>query len=197
MSKTNSITYTQRLVQIQGGFIKKLLWPVNPYKWNIRRACKGTVLDIGCGIGRNLKYLKNKQNVGVDHNAGSVEICRQDGFEACVPDEFHSMFAHRKFQTLLLSHVIEHLTLDQTHSMLEEYLPYMDVDSRLVIICPQQRGFASDETHVTYFHEKNIRDLLVRFLFKKILYKSFPLPKFFGKLFIYNEHVVVAQLSTD
>lgn len=197
MSKTNSLNYTQRLVRIQGGIIKKLLWPVNPYKWNIKRACKGRVLDIGCGIGRNLRYLGDQCNVGVDHNPDSVEVCRQAGFKAYIPDEFHTTFTHEKFQTLLLSHVIEHLTPDQTHAMLEQYLPYMGDSSRLVVICPQQRGFASDETHVTYFDEKNIRELFHQFSFETVRYKSFPFPKAFGRSFIYNEHVAVAQFRTD
>jgi SAM-dependent methyltransferase len=197
MSKTNSLTYTQRLIRIQGGFIKKLLWPVNPYKWNIRRVCKGRVLDVGCGIGRNLKYLGDHRNVGVDHNPDSVEISREIGFKAFTPDDFHNEFEHEKFKTLLLSHVIEHLTQDQVHSMLEQYLPYLENNSRLVIICPQQRGFASDITHVTYFDENSIRSLLLKFTTENISYKSFPLPKIFGKSFIYNEHIAVVQFSAD
>jgi SAM-dependent methyltransferase len=192
---TNSLSYTQRLVRIQGGLLKKVLAPINPYKWHIRRVCRGKVLDVGCGIGRNLRYLANDQNIGVDHNPDSVQICRETGLNAFTPDEFFKNYGHAKFQTLLLSHVIEHLTPEQARSMLEQYMPFMDDDSQIIIICPQQRGFASDETHVTYFEEKNIRLLLDQFELGQVSYRSFPLPKSAGNLFIYNEHVAVVHIS--
>ncbi len=195
MSKTNSPSYTNRLVRIQGGVVKKLLWPINPYRWNIRRVCRGKVLDVGCGIGRNLRYLGESRNVGVDHNLDSVEICRKSGFRSFIPQDFHQAISDEKFQTLLLSHVVEHLTFDEAHSLLEQYLPYMERAARLVIICPQQRGFASDNTHVTYFDESNLRRLLQDLRCGTVTYRSFPLPRIFGKSFIYNEHVVVVQLS--
>lgn len=192
---TNSLSYTQRLVRIQGGLLRKLLSPINPYKWHIRRVCRGKVLDVGCGIGRNLRYLDGEQNVGVDHNFDSVQLCREAGLKAFVPVDFFSTCAQEKFHTLLLSHVIEHLTPEHAGELLRQYIPYMDHDSQIVIICPQQRGFASDDTHVTYFEEQNIQSLINQLELGEVSYRSFPFPKSVGKLFIYNEHVAVVQLS--
>lgn len=153
------------------------------------------MLDIGCGIGRNLRYLGGEENVGVDHNPDSVEICRKLGLKAFTPADFGSGHSGEKFQTLLLSHVIEHLTQEDAQSLLEQYLPYMDSDSQIVVICPQERGFASDKTHVTYFEEQSIRLLLNQVGYPQVSYRSFPLPKVAGRLFIYNEHVAVVQLG--
>lgn len=195
MSDTNSLSYTQRLVRIQGGITKKLLAPINPYKWNIRRVCKGKVLDVGCGIGRNLRYLGGENNVGVDHNFDSIQICREAGLAAFTPVDFFATYGDEKFHTLLLSHVIEHLTPEQAREIIHQYIPYLYDDAQIVIICPQQRGFASDDTHVTYFEEQNIRLLLNQLELREVSYRSFPFPKSFGKVFIYNEHVAVVQLT--
>ena len=152
------------------------------------------MLDVGCGIGRNLGYLNGNQNVGVDHNPDSVKVCRDLGLEAFTPDEFFARHSDEKFQTLLLSHVIEHLTFEQARSVIEQYIPFMDTDSQIVIICPQQRGYDSDDTHVTYFDENDLQLLLNQLRCGPMMYRSFPFPKVFGRLFIYNEHVAVAQL---
>ena len=130
----------------------------------------------------------------MDHNPDSVKICKELGLKAFTPTNFFATSSDEKFQTLLLSHVIEHLTLEQARSVIEQYLPYMDKNAQVVIICPQQRGFASDDTHVTYFEENAIKSLLDQLGCGPTLYRSFPFPKAFGRLFIYNEHVAVAQL---
>ncbi len=46
-----------------------------PYRRNIRRLEPGFVLDVGCGLGRNLRHLEGN-GVGVDHNPDAVEACR-------------------------------------------------------------------------------------------------------------------------
>ena len=62
-----------------------------PYRWNLRRLRLGRVLDVGCGIGRNLQHL-DADAVGVDHNQDSVTIARQRGLTAYVPEAFfHSL----------------------------------------------------------------------------------------------------------
>lgn len=59
-------------------------------------------------------------------------------------------------------------------------------------VCPQEKGFASDITHVTYFDLSRLSELMSEVGLRIVKRASFPLPRFAGKLFIYNEHVVVA-----
>jgi SAM-dependent methyltransferase len=163
-----------------------------PYGWNIRRLVTAPTLDIGCGIGRNLAHLHG-DGVGIDHNQKSVDVCRQRGFVAFTPDEFlESEHSDRKFRTLLISHVIEHLSVFEASELVRSYLPYLATDGRLVIICPQERGFQSDSTHVHYFDASAIENLVSQHGLKVVDNRSFPFPPWTGKWFTHNETVIVA-----
>lgn len=194
---TTSAEYTDYLVGMQEQRLKRLIEPVNPYRWNIRRLCKGRVLDVGCGIGRNLRYLNRPDAVGVDHNEHSVAVVNAAGGHACVPDTFHRDFGadREQFDTIVIAHVLEHLEMPDANGLLEEYLPYLKKGGRVVVMCPQERGFAADVTHITYFDTKGLTDLLEDKGLKVTKAASFPFPAFMGGLFIYNEHVVVAVKS--
>ncbi len=191
--QTTGVDYTKRLQRLEGSWIKSILKPVNPYRWNIRKLATGRVLDIGCGIGRNLRYLKRDDALGVDHNEASVQVVKNLGFSALTVGEFElvaSSFSEA-FDTVLISHVLEHLSLDEAAKLIEAYLPALKVGGRVVAICPQQKGYESDESHKTYFSIEKLEDLLTKNQLTKIRSFSFPLPRVFGKFFIYNENIVV------
>ena len=194
LDSTKDEKYADRLVTLNSVWYKRMIEPVNPYRWHIRRSCKTPVLDIGCGIGRNLGYLKDPTSVGVDHNSHSVEIANGKGFVTFIPDEFHQKHqgSASSFQTMLFSHVIEHMTITEAKSLITEYLPYVKSGGEVVVICPQERGYASDSTHVTFFDTKDIEELLIDLGLSIKKSYSYPLPRKFGKAFIYNEIVVRA-----
>lgn len=192
---TASAAYTDYLVGMQEQRLKKLIEPINPYRWNIRRLCKGRVLDVGCGIGRNLRYLNRRDAVGVDHNEHSIAVVNAAGDRALIPEKFHQEFCANGelFDTIVIAHVLEHLDQVQAREILDEYLPYLRVGGQVVVMCPQRRGFAADVTHVTYFDKHGLTELLEGVGLKVVKARSFPFPPFMGGLFIYNEHVVVAE----
>ena len=70
-----------RLTALETARWKRVLDVQRPYRWNLERLHLGRTLDVGCGIGRNLQNL-GPDAVGVDHNAHSIEICRQRGLTA-------------------------------------------------------------------------------------------------------------------
>jgi len=49
--------YTDYLVGMQARCWKRLLRVQLPYRWHLRTLRLGKVLDLGCGIGRNLLHL--------------------------------------------------------------------------------------------------------------------------------------------
>ncbi|MER8042830.1 methyltransferase type 11, partial [Streptomyces sp. NPDC094032] len=71
MPGTESSDYTQRLARLETSGIKRLLPTQAPYRWNLKRLNLGRVLDVGCGLGRNLLNC-GPDSVGVDHNETSV-----------------------------------------------------------------------------------------------------------------------------
>ena len=165
-----------------------------PYRWNIRRLGLGRTLDIGCGLGRNLAHLGG-HGVGVDHNADSVRVARTRGLTAYVVEDFltSSDAQPESYDSLLLAHVVEHLSLDEARSLLESYLPYLRPNGRVCFIAPQERGYRTDATHVRFVDFEGMAQLSGLLGLAPDRYYSFPFPRPVGKVFPYNEFVFLAR----
>lgn len=192
-SDTASEEYARRLVELQGRWWKRAVHVQAPYRWNLRRLRLGRVLDVGCGIGRNLAAFDG-HGVGVDHNVACVRVARSLGMVAYEPGEFHSSADATKgsYDSLLLAHVLEHLDEAQADNLLDEYIPYLRSGGRVVMITPQERGYDSDTSHVRFVDFDGLRRQAERSGLTKERSYSFPLPRRFGKVFIYNEFCYVA-----
>ncbi len=187
--------YARRLQRLSGRWWKR--WVPNPYQWNIRRRATGRVLDVGCGIGRCLDFVRPR-GVGIDPNETAIAVCRQKGHEAYTPDEFanaHRPTGGRTFDTLLCSHVLEHLDEPTGTALVESYLPYLRDGGRVVVITPQERGQRSDSTHVRFMDAAALESLAEQCHLRIETMSSFPLPRVFGRWFIYNETVTVARTT--
>lgn len=179
--------YAFRLTALSGEWWKKALDVQRPYRWNIRRLRLGRTLDVGCGIGRNLKWLPSG-SVGVDHNSQCVEIAKSASLLAFIPKEFPG----GTFDTLLFSHVLEHLEHKEADELVGRYLPNLRQGGRVVFITPQEAGYHSDQTHVRFVDFSVLSDTASRLSLDKIIMYSFPFPRYAGRLFRYNEFIFVA-----
>ena len=189
---TKSEAYARYLEERRGW--KRWVDVQAPYRWNLRRLELGTTLDLGCGTGRNLAHLGGN-GVGVDHNQHSVEAARARGLVAYTSEEFRrSSFAvPGRFDALLVAHVLEHMPLVEATELVGEHLAYVRAGGRVVLITPQEAGFASDATHVAFMGFAELeRVLAVHALALERRY-SFPFPRFAGRLFRHNEFVVVGR----
>jgi SAM-dependent methyltransferase len=191
---TESDEYAQRLERLEGAWWKRALDVQRPYRWNLRRLRPGFVLDVGCGIGRNLAHLDG-HGVGVDHNPASVATCRARGFTAFTAEEFAGTDYARPgtFDALLCSHVVEHMAVAEARGLLADYLPFVSAAGRVILITPQERGFASDPTHVQFADFACLEALAAEMGLRVDSRRSFPFPRVVGKVFAYNEFVVVAH----
>jgi SAM-dependent methyltransferase len=197
VADTADPAYAHRLLRLEQQRWRRLLNVQAPYRWNIRRLRPGFTLDVGCGLGRNLAHLDGN-GVGIDHNAASVAEARARGLRAFTPPEFHaSEYAvPARFDSLLLAHLLEHLSADDAAAAVAEHLPYVRDGGQVIVICPQAAGFRSDPTHVTPFDGASIGALLERLDLHVTARRSFPFPAPVGRVFPYNEHVVVARVPT-
>lgn len=190
-SSTAGADYAERLRRHSGARWKQVLDVQRPYRWNLRRLDLGRTLDVGCGIGRNLHNL-GPGSVGVDHNAASIRSAREAGLTAYTTDEFWStsVAAPGAFDSMLLAHVLEHVSYEVADSILRQYLPCVRPGGKVVLITPQEAGYKSDSTHVRFVDLDGMRrhadalDLTVDRAY------SFPLPRMFGRVFTYNEFVL-------
>jgi len=191
---TEGAEYTERLRRLEGARWKRVLDTQAPYRWNIRRLKLGRTLDVGCGIGRNLVHLGG-DGVGVDHNPTSVAAARKRGFEAYTVEEFLASRHARAdaFDGLLAAHLLEHMPADDAREVIATYLPFLRGGGRAVFITPQERGFASDPTHVRFVGFEEAATLAAELGLTVDRRYSFHFPRWAGKLFTYNEFVVVAR----
>lgn len=193
---TTGAAYAQRLQRLagRGGVARRLVDPQRPYRWNLRRHRPGFVLEIGCGIGRNLEHLDG-HGVGIDHNAACVAACRERGLNAFTPDEFAaSPYAvDASFDSLLFAHVLEHVTEAEMDALVADHLRYLRPGGRLLVVTPQERGQASDASHVQFVDEAAVRRLAARVGLQVASIESFPFPRLAGRLFTYNETVSILE----
>ena len=193
MEDTRDPGYAARLATLESKGWKKLFDVQAPYRRNLRKLDLGRTLDVGCGLGRNLMNLEN--GVGVDHNADAVSIARSRGLTAYTTDEWPDSGAaiHATFDSILLAHVLEHVSQKDSDDIIASYLPYLRTYGKLVLICPQEKGFPTDPTHIRWVDDEELRATGLRNGFHEIHNYSFPFPRAVGKFFTYNEFVYVGQ----
>lgn len=194
MSSTAEAEYTKRLVNLQSIWWKRIFDVQAPYRWNIRRLNLGKTLDLGCGIGRNLKHL-HLDSVGIDHNPHSIEICTQLGLKAYLPSDFEKSELARgeSFDAILIAHVLEHTLFNDALSLIRDYLKFLRPNGRVVLITPQELGYSSDETHLTFFDFGLLTKIANDLNLKVETKRSFPFPRAAGKFFKYNEFNLIAR----
>lgn len=165
-----------------------------PYRWNVRRLKLGRTLDVGCGLGRNLVHLRGN-GVGVDHNAESIAVARDRGLEAYTVEQFlkSDRAVPGSFDSLLVAHVVEHMSMPAAVAMLKSYLPYLAPTGRICFITPQEAGYRTDSTHVRFVDFRGLAELSDALGLPVERQFSFPLPRPLGRLFRYNEFVQVSR----
>jgi SAM-dependent methyltransferase len=191
---TASAAYTERLTGRSRAGWKQLLDVQAPYRRNLHRLLgERRTLDVGCGIGRHLVH-RAPGSVGVDHNPHSVAECRAGGMTAFTVEEFLAEPpAEPLFEAMLAAHLVEHLPPGEAAVLLKPYLPYLASGAVVVLICPQERGFASDPTHTVFTDQTALAALADELGLVVERQYSFPLPRFTGRVFTHNEFVTVAR----
>lgn len=179
--------YAKRLKTLQGAWWKRALDVQRPYRWNLHRLDLGKTLDVGCGIGRNLKG-RARGSSGIDHNAECVSIARAAGMAAFLPNEFPGGV----YDSVLFAHVLEHLSEPSAQSLVREYVRFVRPGGKVVFITPQEAGYRTDPTHVTFVDFNQLNRLAQSEGLSRRACFSFPLPRAFGRIFPYNEFVLVA-----
>ena len=191
-ARTDDRDYTERLLELEGAWWKRALDVQAPVRWHLRRLALGFTLDIGCGIGRNLQHLAG---VGVDHNAHSLDVARGRGLTAFTPEEFdRSEFSRPgRFDSLLMSHVAEHMRESEAKELLGRYVGLLKRSGRCVIMTPQESGHAAEASHVQFMDFGALRRIAESCGLTHRREYSFPLPRFAGRFFRYNEFVSVSE----
>lgn len=190
--RTQDASYAERRLRAESAWWKRLLDVQRPYRAHLQRLDLGLVLEIGCGIGRNLAHLRGT-SIGVDRDPRAVEIAQARGLAAFTPEEFRaSLWAETgRFDALLFSHVLEHMSAAEATALIRAHLHLLHADGRVVVLTPQEAGFRSDPTHVEYMDFEKVEAVLRGAGLEVQQQYSFPLPRLAGTVFKYNEFVTI------
>ena len=110
-------------------------------------------------------------------------------------EEFFADPPEGGFTGMLAAHLVEHLPPNGAAEVLRPYLPFLAPATRVVLICPQERGYASDaHDHTVFFDFARLRSLCEELGLTVQRELSFPFPRFAGRVFTYNEFVTVAEM---
>jgi 2-polyprenyl-3-methyl-5-hydroxy-6-metoxy-1,4-benzoquinol methylase len=97
------------------------------------------------------------------------------------------------YDSMLCAHVIEHLTHDEAREVIGSYLPTIKPGGTIVWLTPQERGFYTGETHITFVDFAELRSLADDLGLEFVKQYSFPFPRFAGRFFTYNEFVAILR----
>jgi hypothetical protein len=192
---TQGDDYAHRLVSLSTVRWKRWLDVQAPYRWNLRRQDLGVTLDVGCGWGRNLLTLP-PGSMGVDHNVALVAEARRLALHAVTSEEWESSSRRvpQSFDSLLFAHVIEHMDAASALALVQAYRPYLKVGGTAFFICPQERGYSTDPTHVRFVDLAKLAELARDAGLTPVKSFSFPFPRALGRIFTYNEFCLSARL---
>ena len=198
-NNTESEEYFHEIEGNTNRFLRKLL-PTNlPYSLNLKFNHLGRTLEIGSGLGRNLSVLP-QGSIGFEHNVNSADYCRTKlGLEVLGKEQFQEFKLNpsnlESFDSILISHVLEHVEAENQLALILESAPLLRTGGKLVLITPQERGYVSTDSHITWTDFDRLLELINSLpgewgLLRKY---SYPFPRLIGKIFTYNEFFVVAK----
>lgn len=143
------------------------------------------ILDLGCGIGEFIYFLRKKgyENIiGVDGSKENIECCRRLQETAkFINDDIFSYLKrdNEKFDCIVFNDVIEHLTKEEVVDILLEIKDNIKKGGTLIIKTPNMAnpfvntaGRYIDFTHETGFTEWSMRQVLFATGFSDVVVKG-------------------------
>ena len=117
---------------------------------------RNPVLDAGCGEGRFISR-NPRAIIGLDWNTGSVNQCKNQGYNVCQGDIQALPFKDESMSGIHCSHVIEHFLPFEVHKILSEFNRVLCNGGILVIRSPLLWDkFYSDLTHIRPYNPEAI-----------------------------------------
>jgi ubiquinone/menaquinone biosynthesis C-methylase UbiE len=144
------------------------------------------VLDMGCGWGNNLKFLKDKGffGVGIDISKTAIQHCKSSGYNASVCDFSKLTFSDNSFDIVIDRQAIQHNTTENIIKTLNEVRRVLKKGGVFFSIMVSKANYDVDTTYTT---EKIAQKLLTGFKIISIDKQS----KTFDNQKIINESLII------
>ncbi len=146
--KIENETYPEPISELHTGITEKMLDQLTQ-KFCLPASAK--ILDIGCGQGPALDFLKKKNYnpVGIALNDEDVRVCRAKGFEVYKMDQSFLEFENDSFDFIWARHCIEHSIAP--YLTLSEFYRVSKPDSYLYIEVPAPDTVAHHENNPNHY----------------------------------------------
>jgi 2-polyprenyl-3-methyl-5-hydroxy-6-metoxy-1,4-benzoquinol methylase len=146
------------------------------------------ILELGCGRGYMLEYLRNKgfNNLkGIDISEEQINISRQKGFDVEVADVHNYLNRNAiKFKIIIALDFVEHFSKDELIPLFEKIYNKLEANGIFIFHTPNGQSLLStnliygDLTHLTIFTPNSALQLLKLVGFDQItFYEAGPVPK--------------------
>ncbi len=137
------------------------------------------ILDIGCGMGHFLYFLKKegyRNCLGIDISKECVEFCKERNFNVRYIDAFEFLKTNKiLFDIIVMNDIIEHLTQEEIIEVLELIYNNLNKNGKIFIKTPNManpilgvHGRYIDFSHKIGFTEESLAQVLRIFNFKNI-----------------------------
>ena len=174
---------------IKNDFYKELeirykLYDLN-YKKFLPSQKNAPILDLGCGPGYFLKYLKDLgyENIqGVDISTQQIEVARSFGVDSYIFESDFFNFLRstdKRFDMICAFHVLEHLFKREILDLLDLIYERLNPKGMLLVEVPNtgspilgSQGRYSDFTHETGFTPQSLKEVLLLCGFSNV--EAFP-----------------------
>ena len=139
----------------------------------------GLVVDIGCGRGEMLELLRHdgQEVLGVDTDAGMVDVCTRKGLPAVVDDGIHflSQTEENSLKGIFCAQVVEHLITPELEQLVRLALRALRTGGVLVVETINPRSsfaignhFYADTSHVRPVHPETLRFICEQVGFSRV-----------------------------
>ncbi len=139
----------------------------------------GRVIDIGCGRGEMLELLRHdgQEVLGIDTDAGMVEVCKSKGLDAVVDDGIHFLSQTREnsLKGIFCAQVVEHLITPELEQLVRLALRALRTGGVLVMETINPRSsfaignhFYADTSHVRPVHPETLRFICEQVGFSRV-----------------------------
>lgn len=163
------------------------------YEWNYSQLlpedkdCK--ILDIGCGMGQFLSWIKNKgyKNFkGIDLSQQMVDFCRQNVTDQVEKTESIVSFLlneKESYDLIVMLDVIEHIDKEEIIAILEAVRSALKKGGKLIVKTNNVASITGarmryeDFTHVSGYTEYSLKQVLKIAGFNKVHLKPFAIPR--------------------
>ncbi len=146
LSPAGAIT-GERVSSPEGGFNPTWQRHVAAYALAARHLPRGTVLDLGCGVGHSYELLAPRETVGLDISAEAVA---GQARETHVADMRATPFADDRFDALLSVHSLEHVP--DPERVLAEARRVVALGGVAIFVTPNRLTFAKPDEIIDPYH---------------------------------------------